>query len=294
MAGSNLTGTFIANTYQKLLQVDTDNGQNGVASFDSLLARTTTKYNLLNGLGQTLPYLVLDSTSNGNGGIWLKDNTNDGTNNAWGIQISNSDDSSDTPGLNFWRPFNSSNFGNYKLFLKNTGSAWVGYGGESNLPNDVANYSLYVRNGIQVGQNTTGNNGRINLIGANPLENGAGMFINGEHPFRIYRYSIQGGGDDAIFRTIIDETNNTFNVTDWTAMIVGIYTDHDEGGINEFRQIDDWRVICEPTNWSNGVWRLHVRYKLQGDQGISFPQIDVLVIKKGLYFDNRNTITALP
>ena len=125
MAGSNLTGTFIANTYQKLLQVDTDNGQNGVASFDSLLARTTTKYNLLNGLGQTLPYLVLDSTSNGNGGIWLKDNTNDGTNNAWGIQISNSDDSSDTPGLNFWRPFNSSNFGNYKLFLKNTGSAWV-------------------------------------------------------------------------------------------------------------------------------------------------------------------------
>jgi hypothetical protein len=157
---SNLTGKFISNTYQKLLQVDNINGANGDATLNMTDARTSTKYNLLNGLGQNVPYLVIDNTDNGNGSIFLK-NTGKDSDSLWGIQIEDSGDVYGSSGLNFWRPSGSLNEGNKYLFLKNTGTTWVGFQSQ-NIFNDVIEYStisvgsyrgtytLYVSDGILV------------------------------------------------------------------------------------------------------------------------------------------------
>ena len=144
---SNLTGTFIANTYQKLLQVDTDNGSVGsTAPFSATNAKTTSKHNILNGLGQSVGGLVIDQTgvSGFNGGLYLK-NTTSGANNdskaSWTLQTSGDG------GFNISRGGED----NYKLFLKQSGSVWVGYD-NSNVPaSDVSGHNLYVREGIKSG-----------------------------------------------------------------------------------------------------------------------------------------------
>lgn len=157
---SNLTGTFIANTYQKLLQVDSQYGSIGTtAPFVTNDARTTTKYNLLNGLGQSVPYVVIDHTAAGDGSVFLK-NTGKDPNSLWGIQIENSGDAYGSSGLNFWRPFGSDeSSGNNYLFLKNTGTTWVGFQSQ-NIFDDIietsfiggyrGTYTLYVSDGILV------------------------------------------------------------------------------------------------------------------------------------------------
>jgi hypothetical protein len=158
---SDLTGKFIANTYQKLLQVDNDNGSNGnTAPFIIADARLDDKYNLLNGLGENVPYLVVDNTGNGNGSIFLK-NTGKDPDSLWGFQIEDSGDTYGSSGLNFWRPSGSVNPGNKYLFLKNTGTTWVGFQSQD-IFDDVIEYSsqgggtyrgtytLYVSDGILV------------------------------------------------------------------------------------------------------------------------------------------------
>ena len=159
---SNLTGTFIANTYQKLLQVDSQYGSIGTtAPFVTTDARTTTKYNLLNGLGQSVPYVVIDHTAAGDGSVFLK-NTGKDPNSLWGIQIENSGDTYGSSGLNFWRPSGSDeSSGNRYIFLKNTGTTWVGFQSQ-NIFDDViesspqaggtyrGTYTLYVSDGILV------------------------------------------------------------------------------------------------------------------------------------------------
>lgn len=160
---SNLTGTFIANTYQKLLQVDSQYGSIGTtAPFVTIDARTTTKYNLLNGLGQSVPYVVIDHTAAPDGSVFLK-NTGKDPNSLWGIQIENSGDNYGSSGLNFWRPSGSDeSSGNNYLFLKNTGTTWVGFQSQ-NIFNDIiesstspliqgyrGTYTLYVSDGILV------------------------------------------------------------------------------------------------------------------------------------------------
>ena len=152
MAGSNLTNTFIANTYQKLLQVDNINGSVGTtATFDIADAISSSKYNLLNGLGQTMPGFVIDTTGNGNGGLMFKDSNYDPGGGLWSIQTFET--SNNEAGLNFWRPSGVTNAANAKLFLKNTGSVWVGYQDSVNptpvIPTDVSGYSLYVKDGIK-------------------------------------------------------------------------------------------------------------------------------------------------
>lgn len=137
---SNLTGKFISNTYQKLLQLDNANGANGDAILDIPDAISTTKYNLLNGLGQNVPYLVIDNTFNGDGSVFLKNTVKD-PDSLWGIQIENSDDTYGSSGLNFWRPFGSVNPGNKYLFLKNTGTTWVGFQSQD-IFDDVIEYSI--------------------------------------------------------------------------------------------------------------------------------------------------------
>jgi hypothetical protein len=291
---SNLTGTFIANTYQKLLQYDNINGSVGTtAQFNIADAISSSKYNLLNGLGQTMPGFVIDTTGNGNGGLMFKDSNSDpgsllfNLGGLWSIQTFETSNSEG--GLNFRRPSGVTYPNNAKLFLKNTGSVWVGYQGSGNpvIPTDVATYSLYVKDGIQVGQNTAGNNGRINLIGANPLENGAGMFINNQHPFLIYRFSHGDVGTNETTKRL-KINGQDVSVTDWSAMVVGIQINHT--GSQTYRQIDDWRCICVD---DNGFWAVNLKYDLDGGDTQEFPRIDILFIKKGLYNDFRNSIVNI-
>ena len=288
---SNLTGTFIANTYQKLLQIDNQYGSVGTtATFNVADAVSGSKYTLLNGLGQKVPGFVVDTTGNGNGGIMFKDQNSD-PGGLWSIQTYKT--SNNEGGLNFWRPASGGNtdVNNAKLFLKNTGSVWIGYEniGAPVIPTDVINYSLYVKNGIQVGQNTTGNNGRINLIGANPLENGAGMFINGEHPFRIYRYQVNASYIDDTQRFLEDENGQKFSTLEWTALVVGQQIIDFDGTVNSQIGLG---ITLRPD--PSGYWEAYL-YASNGDSSADTKLWiwDVMMIKKGFYQDRR-LITLIP
>lgn len=142
MAGSNLTNTFIANTYQKLLQVDTNNGATGGNAPFVQSNALNGKHNLLNGLGQNVPGIVIDNTGNTSGGVYLKNGGN-----TFALTADKTDNLED--GLNIWTPGSL----NANLFLKNSGSVWVGYTSGSSIPitSDVVGHNLYVREGIKVG-----------------------------------------------------------------------------------------------------------------------------------------------
>ena len=285
MAGSNLTGTFIANTYQKLLQVDNVNGASGTGSFTSIdqtNLNSTSKFDLLDGLGDTVPYLSVNHGGSPLGGIFLKNSpVETGT---WGIQIANSGDSLNTPGLNIRKL--GLNSGEAKLFLKRTGTAWIGYDGgflgtPPGLEDDVLRYSLYVKDGIRVGKNETLSHGRINLIGANPLENGAGMFINGEYPFRTLRYKYSANFNDDRTRKITDSDNTTFfSTNEWSAHVTGIY-------MNSNVNTSDAEGLTAIMINDSGSWA--IKFNIFNDTAAdkSFV-IDVLLIRKGFYDDLRN------
>lgn len=289
---SNLTGTFIANTYQKILQVDTNYGATGISSYNQTDNITTSKYTVLNGLGQIQKGLTIDSAGDSNAGLFIKDNSN----RLMGIQYQ---DAVDGEGLNFWTPGSI----NANLFLKNTGSVWVGYTSGSNIPvtSDVSGYSLYVKNGVQVGENATGNNGRINLIGANPLENGSGMFINGEYPFRLVRYFYDQGNTFESFRTrnlrfpssVADvsqpglninnnpNSNDWISVSEWTALIVGFARS---------QQSDDTPIVnagCLAFS-DGGYWKIGFSFaNIAGGGPDQDWLIDVLFIKTGFFNNQR-------
>lgn len=277
---TTLFGKFIANTYQKVLQYDENENYTNIANFD-IADLLDSKYTLLNGAGQAVSGIAIDHTDKGDGGLFIKETTIDPT-GAWGLQHcygigapSNTD-----PGIQFWRPYE----GNFHLFLKNTGTLFVGYRGDSSVPQDVASYSLYVKNGIQVGTSSNGNNGRINLIGDDPLEDGAGMFINSQHPFYTlrYRYSFQFENDR--IRTITDIDNTTtFKVNEWSAHITGFYLRVDDNVIPE-------HIVCMMVDNGSGEWA--VKFNNFSGIGGGAPDktiiFDVLFLKKGLYVDSRN------
>jgi len=282
MSTASFFGKFIANTFQKVLQIDNINGSVGTtATFDIADAISSSKYNLLNGLGESVTGFVIDTTQNGNGGLMFKDSTSD-PGGLWSIQTFET--SSDEGGLNFWRPSAVSNPGNAKLFLKNTGTLCVGYqSGTLNpvIPADVASYSLYVKNGIQVGTSSAGNNGRINLIGADPLEDGAGMFINGEHPFRTLRYRHFSNFDYDRTRKITDIDNSSlFSVNEWSAHITGIF-------MNAYTGTKDAEGLTAIMVEDSGSWAIRFNIYMDDDRNKAFV-IDVLLIRKGLYDDFRN------
>jgi hypothetical protein len=248
---SNLTGQFIANTFQNLLQIDSGNTPNSTT--------------ILNGLGQVKQRVTVDSNSDPDGGLFIKDGQ--GTGRIMGIQYVNSNNGE---GLNFWTP----NSINANLFLKRTGTTWVGYnsGGSVVVDSDVATYSLYVKDGVQVGQNTTGNNGRINLIGSNPLENGSGMFINGEHPFKLFRYVKNFTSQiTSVFNlSIIDENSNLIRVDEYLAILE---KGNILGSTGLTTNAGNWAI-----NWSGGVFSTNTLI------------FEVLLIKKGMYFDEDITL----
>jgi hypothetical protein len=275
---TTLFGKFIANTYQKVLQYDENDQYVTIANFD-IADLLDSKYTLLNGAGQALPGIAIDHTDQGNGGLYIKETIIDPTGSAWGLQHcygigapSNTD-----PGIQFWRPYE----GNFHLFLKNTGNLFVGYKGENSVPVDVATYSLYVKNGIQVGTSSAGNKGRINLIGADPLEDGAGMFINGEHPFRTLRYRHFSNFDNDRTRKITDIDNSSlFSVNEWSAHITGIF-------MNAYTGTKDAEGLTAIMVEDSGSWAIRFNIYMNDDRNKAFV-IDVLLIRKGLYDDFRN------
>ena len=151
---SNLTGTFIANTYQRLLQVDSQYGHTGTnVPFTQTNLVTTSKHSLLNGLGNKVQVIAIEGDIGGTG-LFLKNTSLDPL-SAWGISTLQADpaNSNTEVGLSFWRPSPSSDNNLHKLFLKNTGTLWVGYEGPSTgagteIVSDVSGYNLYVRSGI--------------------------------------------------------------------------------------------------------------------------------------------------
>ena len=143
----DLTGKFIATTYQKLLQIDnSSNIESNSGSFDaanySNFDIDNNIYNdensLLDGNGKYQQGFVIDHTQNGNGGIYIKHKIKDSY--MWGSQIEVLNGHS---GLLWWQPWNGN-----KLFLKNTGTLWVG---NPNIENDDSEVSLYVKKGIKIG-----------------------------------------------------------------------------------------------------------------------------------------------
>jgi hypothetical protein len=270
---SNLTGQFIANTFQNLLQIDSGNTSNSTT--------------ILNGLGQVKTSVAIDSNSDSNGGLFIKDGQGPGR--VMGIQYVNANDGE---GLNFWTPGSI----NANLFLKRTGTTWVGYnsGGSVVVDPDVATYSLYVRDGVQVGENNTGYNGRINLIGANPLENGAGMFINGEYPMTVRRFrafNINTEDSRSFFIREFDYSpvDGRLPNADFLCMVVGFEFIRQNNNSGDLSII---KLQAEP-NLSTGFWIVDIRMRDDGGS-INLGQVfvDVLIIKKGLFIVDTSKFTT--
>ena len=299
---SDLTGKFIANTFQKLIQVDSQYGATGSdVAFTQNDLVTTSKYSLLNGLGNKISAIAVESGATGSG-IFLKNTTID-PGDAWGISTLQADpfNGNVEVGLSFWRPSPSTSPNLHKLFLKNTGTTWIGYEGLSGgspgtgIVTDVATYSLYVKDGIQIGQNTAGNNGRINLIGANPLENGAGMFINNEHPMTVRRFQafdINTQNSRSFFIREFDYSPGDGRLpnADFLCMVVGfefIRQNDDDGDLSIIK------LQAEP-NLSTGFWIVDIRMRDNGSSSIDLGQVyvDVLIIKKGLFIVDTSKFTT--
>lgn len=243
---SNLTGTFIANTYQKLLQIDNQYGSVGTtAPFNVIDVKNSSRYNLLNGLGQSVGGLVIDQTGVGgfNGGLFLK-NTSSGANNdgqaSWTLQTSG--DGS----LNISR----GSFDNYKLFLKQTGSVWIGYNNSSSPVADIAPYKLYVLDGIYSSDST---GSRSVTINTNTLT-GPAITMNGPIPTitmneNASQFLVKQNGTNGFspqvdfpihFLTVdFDQTDNSnenldanlnIPVSDWNVAVIGADWGNEGGG----------------------------------------------------------------
>ena len=127
------------------------------------------------------------------------------------------------------------------------------------------------------------------MIGANPLENGAGMFINGEHPFRIYRYQVNASYIDDTQRFLEDENGQKFSTLEWTALVVGQQIIDFDGTVNSQIGLG---ITLRPD--PSGYWEAYL-YASNGDSSADTKLWiwDVMMIKKGFYQDRR-LITLIP
>jgi hypothetical protein len=280
---SDLTGKFIANTYQKLLQVDNDNGSNGnTANFVAGGGVASTEnYDLLNGSGEKVPYMVVNHEGNGDGGFFIK---NGSTNSdVMGIQFKTFNNSK---GLNFWTPLES----NANLFLKNTGSLWVGYkNSTSDITTDTSGYNLYVKDGIRVGNSDpVFTDSHFQMLGENVLimanyTTNFNFFLNFEHPFKTLRYKYRANFDDDRIRTITDIDNTTkFSTTEYSAHITGFYLNN-AGAERKSGQI----VTCMMVDNGSSEWAVKFNNYSSGSENKTII-FDVLLIKKGFYSDDRD------
>jgi hypothetical protein len=113
------------------------------------------------------------------------------------------------------------------------------------------------------------------------------MFINGEYPFQVYRYSVfnpSGEINDFSSKLKFPYGHPLYNQdipsTDWVAMIVGTYWDSDDNINSNNHQRMGLRCFV-----NQGLWTLRVQGfdgNNDDDDQVSYA-VDVLVIKKGFF-----------
>lgn len=298
---SNLTGTFISNTYQKIIQIDSDS-VSGLPIDASVGSPDTSKFTILNGLGEIKTSVAIDSSGNTNGGLFLK-NTN-GYGNVFGIQVSET--LLGEKGLNFFKPISSTEKRNADIFLKSTGSVWVGYGknilgnaivGTPSIPLDVVGYDFYVKTGVQVGI-TSSVSGKINIVGIYDPFSGfnTGLLINGYRVIRLVRYIYNQGSEFESFRKrtlrwpndrrhVVLDDSNTYEPEDilpseWSAVVVGFNFGNSDG-----RNIDRGGCLSFV---EDGKWRIGFTFANEsGDAEDQDWVIDIMFIRVGVAIDYR-------
>lgn len=283
---SDLKGNFISNTYQKILQVDSNFGATGSdASFNLSNISSTSNHSLLNGSGQKVQVLAIEGKDNYSG-LFLKNTTLD-INNAWGISTLRGDavNGNNDVGLSFYKlPVGSSNL--HKLFLKNTGSLWVGYQGSASgagtgVKSDVSGYSLYVKDGLMIGNPSGGNSSKIKM--------------DGEFPFTIQRYDIDwkaNDSDDVLteelkFATGHPKSSQVIKKTEYTCVIVASKWLGENN--RQFRSFG-----CLIVEGATGY-----KIEMKGDIGGAIEDdlryiIDVMIIKNGSYYELRDNVIEMP
>lgn len=277
---TTLFGKFIANTYQKVLQYDENENYTTIANFD-IADLLDSKYTLLNGAGQAVPGIAIDHTGQGNGGLFIKETDIDPS-GAWGLQqyYGNGAGTDTEPGIQFWRPYE----GNYPLFLKNTGTLFVGYKGETSVTTDVPNYNLYVKDGIYITGSNPGimaNEDNFNFL-MNPSSGSP------YHPFIIRRYSMQilnGASRVEESHLSFSYLGPNISTSDWAAMVVGFNYDADAPGALE---VNNFIICCFK---DSGYWK--IRYGLVPGAGGGNPlvnfNVDVLYIRSGFFDDGARS-----
>jgi len=226
---SNLAGNFISNTYQKILQTDSQFGHTGTnVPFTQANLVNTSKHSLLNGSGNKVQVIAIEG-SDGGTGLFLKNTTLD-ANGAWGLSTLQADvaNSNSEAGLSFWRPSPSSNSNLHKLFLKNTGTLWVGYQGSSSAPGtgivpDVSGYSLYTKGGIRIETTSSSSDNGLRIKSGTttyyPIEFKRFNVSNSNQDLTD-NYAAEYGGSEATAKYFqIDDTGYSSN--DWNAAIIG-------------------------------------------------------------------------
>jgi hypothetical protein len=267
---TTLFGKFIANTYQKVLQYDENENYTTIANFD-IADLLDSKYTLLNGAGQAVPGIAIDHTGQGNGGLFIKETDIDPS-GAWGLQqyYGNGAGPDTEPGIQFWRPYE----GNYPLFLKNTGTLFVGYKGETSVTTDVPNYNLYVKDGIYITGSNPGimaNEDNFNFL-MNPSSGSP------YHPFIIRRYSIQISGTLVVEKNLVFSFGGTnISTSEWTALVVGFNYDNANN-----QEVDNFICCCFK---DSGIWKIRVGNDGGSGSPIQNWNVDVLYIRNGFFDD---------
>lgn len=179
---SNLTNQFISNTFQNLVQIQGNRTNEGLAPLVDINNLQAIK--LLDGIGRMQQGIMLEH--NNGGGFFTK---NTGFDGVWRIQHRNLPNNEQ--GLNFGFKPDSSNFENAKLFIKNTGSVWVGFSEgeiESDLPNliFIAKTKFYIKGGIgivdQFYSNNLSYNNTLSFVNV-----GNRLILNGVEAIKVQR-----------------------------------------------------------------------------------------------------------
>lgn len=187
---SELTGNYISNTFQKLLQVDPSLPSNGNVPFNINDAINNDYHTLVNGFAQKHQGVVIDQGGN-DGGIFLK-NTSQDPNVVYGMRY-------EGDGLKIFR---RSSVEDQKLYIKNTGTVWVG---DNYTPTaDFNNHNLYVDKGIYFKENNdrsfiTVGDGTSNAPNGRLYISAKNHYLHGEDP------AFQQDGNDIRLGQVVDE-----------------------------------------------------------------------------------------
>jgi hypothetical protein len=294
MSDGNLQGKFISATYQNLIQLD--NGRGSVGSAPNINNSNLEAIRLLDGTGKSQQGIMLEH--NNSGGFFTRSISDDNT-GAWRIQHRRLNGQE---GINFSRILPNGNSVNARLFIKNTGSVWVGFN-EGEIFTDQSNNNLYVRNGIRVSPSLGSNPPtqyiemransifpEIDVVNINKATFvDGGIKLNSEYPFRFNSYYGEGNGNNGNVKffvrdNIIGDPSDTLKVStaDWHCCVVGFSLNR---GRNEVNQVKCFSYM------EGGKWAIVMRFNGDGT-GLEEFSVSVMFIKKGIYSTEGNFNSA--